>query len=432
MNVLILGQGGREHALAWRLSQDEAVQRVLVMPGNPGMLETKKVELIPGTLEIGPGLVTLIKGLNVDLVVVGPEAPLCDGLVDQMRGSGIAVLGPLQAAARLEGSKSFSKKFMQEFEIPTADFKIFTDADEARAFVQTRPWGGRLVIKASELAQGKGVVVSDQLETQLRTIADFLENPDYPVKSRELVIEECVAGQELSVFALCDGEELLYLGEARDHKRLLDGDQGPNTGGMGCFSAPDLLTPELRDKIIDTTLRPVLAGMKTRGHPFRGFLFAGLMIDGAEINVLEYNVRFGDPEAQTLMPLLKGELAPVLRQAALGSLATAKGQVFLDRSKTSVHVVMSSKNYPGLDGQPLLLEQEVSCEDALRTHKKNDVWLFFAGVKKAEGTLLNSGGRVLGVTALGEDLEGARTRAYENLKKVHFEGAHFRKDIGVL
>lgn len=432
MNVLILGQGGREHALAWRLSQDEAVQRVLVMPGNPGMLETKKVELIPGTLEIGPGLVTLIKGLNVDLVVVGPEAPLCDGLVDQMRGSGIAVLGPLQAAARLEGSKSFSKKFMQEFEIPTADFKIFTDADEARAFVQTRPWGGRLVIKASELAQGKGVVVSDQLETQLRTIADFLENPDYPVKSRELVIEECVAGQELSVFALCDGEELLYLGEARDHKRLLDGDQGPNTGGMGCFSAPDLLTPELRDKIIETTLRPVLAGMKTRGHPFRGFLFAGLMIDGAEINVLEYNVRFGDPEAQTLMPLLKGELAPVLRQAALGSLATAKGQVFLDRSKTSVHVVMSSKNYPGLDGQPLLLEQEVSCEDALRTHKKNDVWLFFAGVKKAEGTLLNSGGRVLGVTALGEDLEGARTRAYENLKKVHFEGAHFRKDIGVL
>lgn len=429
MKICILGSGGREHALAHRLSLDPVVEQIYVLPGNPGMLSTEKVECIPALIEMTSGFKTLIQCLDVDLVIPGPEVPLCEGFADLMKGTGVAVLGPRLEAAKLEGSKAFSKIFMQEYGIPTADFKIFEDADSAREFIKTRPWGARMVIKASELQAGKGVVVSDQLEEQLLTVERFMLDPKYPVKSQTLVIEQCLPGEELSVFALCDGEDILYLGEARDHKRLLDGDLGPNTGGMGCYTHPTMVSEELQKRLEEEVLLPVIKGMKDRGHPFRGFLFAGVMMDGDDIQVLEYNVRLGDPETQTLLPLIKGDLAQVFLAAAKGQLKNSKSLIFRDRSRASVHVVMASEHYPGLEGKPLTLGQKISCDDALSEHGVKDVSLFYAGVKKHKDDLVNSGGRVLGVTALASTLIEAQVKAYENIKKVHFLGAHYRKDI---
>lgn len=429
MRVIILGSGGREHALAFALSRDPKVEEVLLMPGNAGMEKTQKVVLLPVQPEVGPGLVRIIESLRPDLVIVGPEAPLCEGVVDLLNEAKIPTLGPNKACALLEGSKSFSKDFMREFQIPTADYRVFTSADEARDFVKTKPWDGRLVIKASELAAGKGVFVTDNLKEQLGLIGDLLENPDFFVKSKEIVIEEMLKGDELSVFALCDGENYFMLGEARDHKRLLDGDQGPNTGGMGCYSNYEMITEEMREKIAELAIAPVLKGMKDRGEGFKGFLFAGLMIDGEEIKVLEYNVRFGDPEAQTLLPLLSGDIGQVFLNAAKGKLKNAKELIHRPRDLYSVHIVMASKNYPGIDGKPLLLNQTLSCEESLLTHRLKDTFLFCAGLTKKGEALVNSGGRVLGVTAIGESYEEARTKAYDNLKKVHFNGAFYRKDI---
>jgi phosphoribosylamine---glycine ligase len=431
MRVALLGYGGREHALAFCLSRDPAVDEILVLPGNAGMEKTAKVTLLPVTLEVGAGLVRVIKALAPDLVIVGPEAPLCDGIVDLLIEQDIPVLGPTKNASAIEGSKEFCKVFMEEFEIPTAEFKVFHDAEAARAFVNTRPWNGRLVIKASSLAQGKGVVVSDDLEEQLQTIENFLLNPSYPVKTKTLVIEQTLTGVELSAFALCDGEDFIYLGEARDHKRLLDGDQGPNTGGMGCYAHHSMITDEQRQRICDEAIAPVLKGMKERGHPYRGFLFAGLMIDGDELKVLEYNARFGDPEAQTLLPLISGAVGEVFLKAAQGRLRSVKDQLVFDREHYSVHVVMASKNYPGLDGNPLLLNQTLSCEELLLSHKLNTTFLFSAGLAKKGDRLVNSGGRVLGVTALASSFQAAREQAYENMKKIHFEGAFYRKDIAL-
>jgi phosphoribosylamine---glycine ligase len=429
MKICILGSGGREHALAHRLSLDPVVEQIYVVPGNPGMLTTPKVECIPATFEMTSGFVTLIKCLNVDLVIPGPEVPLCEGFADLMKGTSIPVLGPRKEAAKLEGSKAYSKLFMQEFDIPTADFKIFEKAEEACEFLKTRPWGGRLVIKASELQAGKGVVVSDNLEEQLLTVERFMQDPKYPVKSRTLVIEECLPGEELSLFALCDGEEILYLGEARDHKRLLDGDKGPNTGGMGCYTHSSMVDEELQKRLEELVLLPVIQGMKKRGHPFRGFLFAGVMMDGDDIQVLEYNVRLGDPETQTLLPLIKGDLAQTFLSAARGQLKASKSLIFREHAMASVHIVMASENYPGLDGHALSLGHRISCDDALSEHNVKDVSLFYAGVKKEKEYLVNSGGRVLGVTALAPTLAQAQVKAYENLKKVHFVGAQYRKDI---
>lgn len=429
MRVVILGSGGREHALAFALSRDSEVEEILLMPGNAGMEKTQKVTLLPVLLDVGPGLVRLIKSLEPDLVIIGPEAPLCEGLVDLLTEAKILTLGPTKSCALLEGSKSFSKDFMRENGIATADYQVFTSAEEAKEFVRSRPWGGRLVIKASELAAGKGVFVTDDLKEQLRLVDDLLENPKFFVQSQEIVIEQRLTGDELSVIALCDGEDFLLMGEARDHKRLLDGDQGPNTGGMGCYSSFDIISESMREKIMERAIAPVLEGMKKRGQSFKGFLFAGLMIDGEEFKVLEYNVRFGDPEAQTLLPLLNGSLGQVFMSAAKGKLKNTKNLLERLKDHYAVHVVMASENYPGIDGRPLLLNQGLSCEESLLTHRLKDTFFFSAGLKKNGDGLVNSGGRVLGVTAIGESYEAARSKAYENLKKIHFKGAFYRKDI---
>lgn len=431
MKVIILGQGGREHALAWRLSLEENVQEILVLPGNPGMEMTPKVSCLPVQLEVSPGLVRVVQALAPDLVIVGPEAPLCSGVVDLLEESEICVFGPSKAAAQLEGSKIFSKELMREAGVPTAEFKSFDDVQSALSFVGQIPWKSGAVVKADGLAAGKGVVVAESQKEIEQAIKALMQTHDYGVKASQLLIEQKLTGKELSIFALCDGEDFFTLGLARDYKRLKDGDQGPNTGGMGCMTPEPGPSKQWLEKVEKQVFAPVLEVMKKRGTPFKGVLFAGLMVDDDEnFKVLEFNVRFGDPETQTLLPLIEGDFSAVLMACAQGELKGAKDLIRLSK-KCAVHVVMASQGYPGIEGEPLSLGHTLSFEDTLLTHNDVGPYGFMAGVKRGpQNQLLNSGGRVLGVTSVADTLDEAREYVYEALKKVHFEGAQWRKDIG--
>lgn len=431
MRVIILGQGGREHALAWRLSLEENVQEILVLPGNPGMGMTPKVTCLPVQLEVTQGFVRVVKALEPDLVVVGPEAPLCSGVVDLLEQAEICVFGPSKAAAALEGSKIFSKELMREAGVPTADFQSFDNVEAALSFVGQIPWKTGAVVKADGLASGKGVVVAKNHQEVEDAVKALMETHDYGVKASQLLIEEKLTGKELSIFALCDGEDFLTLGLARDYKRLKDNDKGPNTGGMGCMTPEPGPSKEWLENIEKKVFAPVLETMKNRGTPFKGVLFAGLMVEEDEsFKVLEFNVRFGDPETQTLLPLIEGDFSKVLMACAKGDLKGAKNDIQLSTDK-AVHVVMASRGYPGIEGQKLSLGHVISFEDTLLTHNEVGPYGFMAGVKRGpKGELLNSGGRVLGVTCVSESLDDAREQVYEALKKVHFEGAQWRKDIG--
>lgn len=431
MKIMILGKGGREHALAWRLSLEDHVSEILVLPGNPGMEMTPKVNCLPVQLEVSSGFVRVVQSLAPELVIVGPEDPLCEGIVDILEDKGLCVFGPSQKAALLEGSKIFAKEFMRDQGIPTAEFNSFENVDEALSFAQQIPWKSGAVVKADGLAAGKGVVVAQNREEVEQAIKDLMQTSDYGVQASKIIIEEKLKGPELSVFALCDGEDFLSLGVARDYKRLKEGDEGPNTGGMGCVTPSPGPSKEWLKKVEKQVFAPVLKGLKEKGTPFKGVLFAGLMLDDLEdFKVLEFNVRFGDPETQTLLPLVEGNFAEVLQACARGNLRDVKSLIRLS-SKFSVHIVLASQGYPGVAGQSLSLGHTISFEDTLLTHNEIGPYGFMAGVKKGgEGKLINSGGRVMGVTFVAEDLELAREQVYEALKKVHFEGAQWRKDIG--
>jgi phosphoribosylamine--glycine ligase len=431
MRVVILGQGGREHALAWRLSLEESVEEILVMPGNPGMDMTPKVSCLPVYLDVGAGLVKVIKAMNPDLVVVGPEGPLCLGIVDLLEQADISVFGPTKEAAKLEGSKIFSKEFMSEAGIPTADFQSFDDIKTALSFVNQIPWKTGAVVKADGLASGKGVIVAQSNDEIKNAVKSLMETHDYGIKASRIIIEERLKGRELSVFALCDGTDFLTLGLARDYKRLQDGDLGPNTGGMGCMTPETSPSKQWLEDVETRVFAPVLESFQNKGTPFKGVLFAGLMVDEDEsYKVLEFNVRFGDPETQTLLPLIEGDFSQVLLACAKGELKGAKELIEL-ADKRSVHVVMASNGYPGVEGQKLSLGHDISFEDTLLTHNEVGSYGFMAGVKRSsDGHLVNSGGRVLGITSVAPTLKEAREHVYEALKKVQFEGAQWRKDIG--
>jgi phosphoribosylamine---glycine ligase len=422
--ILLLGSGGREHALAWKMAQSPQVERIYALPGSDGIASMEKLICTPGDPANPEFVVRTAQALRADLVVVGPEKPLANGVVDALERAGIPTLGPSAAAAQLESSKIFAKKFMTEYGIPTSYFKACDNYDTAIAVCNA--WDIErhgIVIKADGLASGKGVVVTHDTAEAVKTIDDFMRNPACSVKTDRILLEEKVTGKEVSAFALCDGNTFIPLGYACDYKRVHDNDEGPNTGGMGGYAPENWPSTAARQFVNERIFRPVLEGMKRRGMPFKGILFAGLMIDGDKVNVIEFNTRFGDPEAQILLPLMMDDIVPLFMHAALGKLSQVRPPAMA--ADCAVHVVMVSEGYPETFGTGMRLGQRIEISEAV-----NDALIFIAGAKRKDDYWVNDGGRVLGVTALGRTKEEAREQAYKTIGQIHFQGAHWRRDIG--
>ena len=417
MNILVVGSGGREHVLAWKLQQSPRVKQVFCAPGNGGMADV--ATCCPVAADDIDGLVKLAKEKNIDLTVVGPEAPLVAGIVDTFQLNGLKVFGPSRAAAQLEGSKVFAKQFMQRYKIPTAEFKVFSDAKEARAFLQQTRFP--VVVKADGLAAGKGVFVCQNLEEGLEAIEQAMVAKAFQEAGNQVIIEECLTGEEVSILAVSDGMNYVLLETSQDHKRIFDDDLGPNTGGMGAYSPAPVATKSRVYDIGRYIIAPTIRGMSQDGCPFQGVLYAGLMITPDGPKVLEYNVRFGDPEAQVVIPRLKTDLLDILIAASNGQLDDMMLQW---DSRSCVCVVMSSGGYPGA------YEKGKAITGLDRLADKEDVWVFHAGTIKEKGAVVTSGGRVLGVTALGDNIEAAIQKAYQAVEEIYFDRNFFRRDIG--
>jgi phosphoribosylamine--glycine ligase len=422
MKILMVGGGGREHALAWKLNQSSQVQRVYVAPGNGGTATNKDLTNLPLTDKVALREWALANG--IDLTVVGPEAPLAAGIVDEFRQHGLRIFGPTQAAAQLESSKAFSKAFMRKHGIPTADYQVFEDATQAHAYVDAK--GAPIVVKADGLAAGKGVVVASDVQ-QAHAAIDQMLAKDAGVQHNQgvarVVIEEFLEGEEASFMVVANGLAAVSLATSQDHKRLLDADQGPNTGGMGAYSPAPVVTPEIHAKVMREVITPTLKGMQQDGIPYTGFLYAGLMIDRAgRVLVLEFNCRMGDPETQPIMMRLKSDLVQLLWTATESDThLLANTELQWDR-RCALGVVLAAANYPatpdiGQEIHGLLPDSE-------------EAMVFHAGTVHKDGKVLTSGGRVLCVTALGDTVKQAQTRAYELADKVHFQGMQMRRDIG--
>ncbi|MDE2337430.1 MAG: phosphoribosylamine--glycine ligase [Alphaproteobacteria bacterium] len=417
MTVLLLGSGGREHALAWKMAQSPLVEKIHVLPGNPGMpTKDGRIVCIEGEIDAAA------RELKPDLTVIGPEKPMAEGVTDRLEAAGFTVLGASKDAARLESSKIFSKEFMGEEGIPTA--RAVRCDGYAAAVAALATWdveGKGVVIKADGLAAGKGVIVTSNRAEAGQALHDFMVDGAHPVKAERVLLEETLHGREVSAFALCDGERFIPFGYICDHKRAFDGDKGPNTGGMGAFSSKDWPSEAARAFINEHIFAATLRGMQKRGAPFKGVLFAGLMIDGDDVKVIEFNVRLGDPEAQALLPLIESDIVPPFLAAARGDLSACAAPKIA--GETAVHVVMASAGYPSPD---MKLGEKI----ALAPVMNDTAQVFFAGVKDKDGALVSSGGRVLGVTARGATLAAARQQAYALLENISFSGAHWRRDIG--
>lgn len=427
--ILILGSGGREHALADKLSKSSLVEEIHVLPGNPGMLKTPKIKRINLELQWENVHTSLTKNLY-ELVIIGPEKLLIEGFADKIERLGVPVIGPSARAAMLEGSKVMSKNFMKKYKIPTADFKHFTSSEEALLYLDhCRVTDFGIVIKASELAGGKGVVVTKNLAEAKSTINNFMNNKKYLVKTKDILIEQCLKGRELSLFILCDENNYKILGYVSDYKRIFDENKGPNTGGMGAYITRNWPTTSLKNSIEEQVILPTLDGMKEEGTPFKGVLFIGLMISNDdEINVIEYNVRFGDPETQVLLPLLENDLYSLLASAAKGELDTHPELKLKDEE--AVHVIVSSKGYPAKErASRMLLDQSIDLPKMIPSSSM----IYFSGVESnKQNQLINSSGRVLGVTSCRSNIKSAREEVYHILKEIHFEGFHYRTDIGLI
>jgi phosphoribosylamine--glycine ligase len=418
MKVMVVGGGGREHALVWKLSTSPRVKKIFCAPGNAGT--AKLAENVPIKAEDIEALAAFAQGEGIDLTVVGPEAPLVAGIVDVFRQRGLAVFGPTAAAAALEGSKVFAKELMDRYGIPTAKFAVFEDYKRAQAYIQQV--GVPIVVKAEGLAAGKGVVVARDEETALEAVYEIMEGQIYGAAGRRVVIEECLEGEEVTLLAFTDGENILPLVASQDHKQVYDEDRGPNTGGMGCYSPVPAFTPALQEEVYNTILIPTVRSMQDLGRPFTGVLYAGLMLTGDGPRVLEFNARFGDPETQVILPRLENDLVDVLEACLLGGLS---GLSLRWREEAAVCVIMASGGYPGpyQKGFPIRGLEMVETEE--------DVLVFHAGTESQGGEVVTAGGRVLGVTGLGKGIAEARTRVYQAVEKISFSGAHFRRDIGV-
>jgi phosphoribosylamine--glycine ligase len=416
MKILVIGSGGREHALAWKLAQSPRVTKLFCAPGNAGIADLAECVPIPAT-DIN-ALAAFAAEHKIDLTIVGPEAPLCAGIVDVFQARGLRIFGPNRRAAQLEGSKVFCKQFLLKYNVPTAPAAIFYDADAARAHL--RKVGAPIVVKADGLAAGKGVIVASSVEEAERAVAEIMEEKVFGAAGAHIVIEECLRGEELSVMALVDGQSFRTLAPAQDHKRALDGDCGPNTGGMGAYSPTPILDGKLDAHVADIFQR-TLAGLQAEGIEYRGVLYAGLMITERGPQVLEFNCRFGDPETQVVLPRLESDLMDAVEATIDGSL----GRLPLAwKPEAAVCVVMAAGGYPGPyeRGQPIAGLKQAA--------KSDSVCVFHAGTRRNDdGRTVTDGGRVLGVTGLGSTIEGAARRAYEAVEQIHFDGAHFRRDI---
>jgi len=432
MRILIIGSGGREHALATKLAAEPAVDYLLCAPGNPGIAVSTRTE--PLDILDPDAVVRLVEQHRIDLTVVGPEAPLGLGLADRLAAEGRLVFGPTRAAAQLETSKAFAKDFMQRHGVPTARYRVCASADEAMSAIRSGEFGDSLVVKADGLAGGKGVVVAPDRATAEAAVQAAMVDLSFGAAGSRIVLEEMLTGPEVSFFVVADGADYLPLLSAQDHKRIFDHDEGPNTGGMGAFSPSPLMTPALQERVEREVVRPVLNGMASEGTPFRGFLYCGLMLTADGPKVIEFNVRFGDPEAQVVMPVLTEPLAPILMAAAKGSLRS-EGEGFSPRHvsataeavalRTSVGVVLAAHGYPGdvRSGDVITGLDEVARDCP-------EVKVFHAGVKQRGADLVTAGGRVLTVVATAGSFEIAIARAYEAASKIHFDGMQFRRDIG--
>jgi phosphoribosylamine--glycine ligase len=418
MKILIVGQGGREHALAWKIRQSPLVKQIFCAPGNAGTaLEAVNVDIAATNIE---GLVQFAKKEKIDLTVIGPEAPLVAGLADILDKEGLRVFGPSRQAAELEGSKVFAKDLLRTAAIPTAEAQVFSNAQAAEAYVEGRE-ETRLVVKADGLASGKGVSVCQNKEEALQALRRIMRAREFGDAGARVVIEECLDGEEASILALTDGETILPLETAQDHKAAYDEDKGPNTGGMGAYSPAPLITPLLMDNIIGQVLVPAVHAMKRRNRPFRGILYAGLMITHQGPKVLEFNVRFGDPEAQPLLMRMKSDLVPVLVAAAEGRLREVEPITWDPRP--AICVVMAAEGYPGeyQKGQVIRGLDEANQVEGVK--------VFHAGTALKNGEVVTAGGRVLGVTAVGDRLGDAKLRAYQAVKLIRWPGAWCRHDI---
>ncbi|HEY2104433.1 MAG TPA: phosphoribosylamine--glycine ligase [Candidatus Binataceae bacterium] len=429
MRVLVIGKGGREHALCWRLNQSPSVWKVFCTIGNPG------INSLATPVPIEPTEVSKLADFaaqeRIDLTVVGPEEPLTLGIADEFAARGLTLMGPTKAAAQLEASKSFAKDIMREAGVPTAAAAVFDDIEQARSHI--RGQGGPMVVKADGLAAGKGVTVCDGADAALAAVDDAMERGIFGAAGKRVVIEERLSGQELSFFALCDGTNALALGMAQDHKPIFDGDRGPNTGGMGAYSPLPQFDAALEERIMREVVKPTLGAMAARGTPFRGVLFVGLMVESERLNVLEFNVRFGDPECEALMMRLEGDLAEALAAAARGELAADH---FRLSPRSAVSVVLASGGYPGaydkglpITGLDRIDGNEPSDAKVRWAVEQVRVKVFHAGTASRDGRLVTDGGRVLVATAMASTLENAAAAAYEAAGMIEFEGRHLRRDI---
>lgn len=417
MKVLVIGGGGREHALCWELSRSPQVEEIFAVPGNAGISEIAQCKKIEYEKNFS-SLAGLVSKEGIDLTVVGPEVPLVNGIVDYFQKKGLVIFGPSKAAALLEGSKVFAKRFMKKYHIPAADFKVFSNSDKAIAYVEKRK--APVVIKADGLAAGKGVLVTETPQKAVKAIKLIMEKKAFGEAGKRILVEEKLFGQEVSFIVITDGKTVRPLVSSQDHKPIYDHDQGPNTGGMGAYS-PGPISASLHKKIMRRIIIPTLQGMKEEGREFKGVLYAGLMIKGADPKVLEFNVRFGDPETQVTLPRLKNDLLEVLLAVQDQSL----NQVHLEwHPQAAVCVILASRGYPGSydKGKPIKGLEKLS--------RLSNIFTFYAGVKREDHRLVTSGGRVLGVTALSKNLKEAIRQAYRAVDKVYFEGMYCRRDIG--
>jgi phosphoribosylamine--glycine ligase len=416
MKLLVVGSGGREHAIAWRLAQSPRVQKVFVAPGNGGTARENGLENL-AIAEIDK-LAEFALAERIHLTVVGPEAPLAEGIVDLFRSKGLRIFGPTKFCAQLEGSKQFAKEFMTRHRIPTAAFAGFDDAKAAHDYVESR--GAPIVVKADGLAAGKGVIVATSKEEAHRAIDQILVEHVMGAAGNRVVIEEFLAGEEASFIVLADGEHVLPLATSQDHKRLKDGDQGPNTGGMGAYSPAPVVTPQLHARVVREIIQPVLKGMAEEGHPYSGFLYAGLMIDpSGNPRALEFNCRLGDPETQPILLRLKSDLFELIESAVDGKLDRLNAD--WDR-RPALGIVIAAAGYPDSPKKGDAITGLPAAEEDLR--------VFHSGTAVKDGATVTSGGRVLCVTALGQTIKLAQRRAYDAVSNVRFDGMQYRRDIG--
>lgn len=416
MRILVIGGGGREHALVWKLAQSPKVDKIFVCPGNPGMKNLAECLALPLTnLE---AVADFAEKEAIDLTVVGPEATLVAGIADVFTKRGLAIFGPTAAAAEIEGSKAFSKQLMAKYGIPTAFFKICEDIDTAKAYIKEK--GAPIVVKADGLAAGKGVVVAMTEAEALAAVDDMMGDLKFGGAGARVVLEEYMEGEEASLLAFTDGETIVPMVAAQDHKRVFDADEGPNTGGMGAYAPAPVMTDKLKEKCVELVLKPTIAAMKAEGRKYQGCLYAGLMIKGDDIKVVEFNARFGDPETQVVLPLLASDLVEVMLACAQERLHEVKVEW---SDAATVCVVMASGGYPRSyeQGLPITgLEEANSLPDTI---------VFHAGTKQSGEAIVTAGGRVLGVTATGNDIRTAKDKAYEAVKLINFKDAHYRHDI---